>query len=106
MEEFDENKAIAHMRKAIVESESQKYSDDELLNLIDIIWDFYEQNGLLDVDLNDDEEDDDPEAMISDLVDYAKRMIKKDRRATLDLELIEPLVKAEIEYEDSLLGDI
>ena len=106
MEEFDENKAIAHMRKAIAESESQKYSDDELLNLIDIIWDFYEQNGLLDVDLNDDEEDDDPEAMISDLVDYAKRMIKKDRRATLDLELIEPLVKAEIEYEDSLMGDI
>lgn len=106
MEEFDENKAIAHMRNAIAESESQKYSDDELLNLIDIIWDFYEQNGLLDVDLNDDEEDDDPEAMISDLVDYAKRMIKKDRRATLDLELIEPLVKAEIEYEDSLLGDI
>lgn len=104
MKEFDENDAILAMRKAIPQAESEKFDDDEFLNLIDIIWDFYEQNGLLDIDLDDDDPDDD-ESMISDLVDYAVRMLKKDRNATLDIALVEPLVKAEIDYEDSLLVD-
>ena len=106
MEEFDENKAIAYMRKSLSEEQSLKYSDDELLNLIDIIWDFYEQNGLLDIDVIEDDPDEDPEAMISELIDYAERMIKKDRNATLAPELIESLVKAEIDYEDSLLSEL
>ncbi len=106
MEEFDENKAIAYMRKSLSQEDSLKYSDDELLNLIDIIWDFYEQNGLLDIDISEDDEDNDDEAMLSELVDYAQRMIKKDRSATLALKLVEPLVKAEIEYEDSLLSEL
>ncbi len=102
MKEFDENDAILAMRNAIPQAESEKFDDDEFLNLIDIIWDFYEQNGLLDIDLDDDDPDDD-ESMISDLVDYAVRMLKKDRNATLDIALVETLVKAEIDYEDSLL---
>ena len=106
MEEFDENKAIAYMRKSLSEEQSLKYSDDELLNLIDIIWDFYEQNGLLDIDVTEEDPDEDPEAMISELIDYAERMIKKDRNATLAPELIESLVKAEIDYEDSLLSEL
>lgn len=103
MKEFDENEAIKAMRNAIQQDDSAKYDDDELLNLVDIIWDFYEQNGLLDIDLNDDDDDDD--MILSDLIDYAARMIRKDRNATLDASLIEPLIKAEIDYENSLLAD-
>lgn len=101
MKEFDENEAISAMRATLSDVDSAKYNDDELLNLIDIIWDFYEQNGLLDIDLDD--EDDDDEDVMPDLVDYAKRMIRKDRRATLDENLVEQLVAAEIDYENSLL---
>jgi len=103
MKEFDENDAILAMRNAIPQAESEKFDDDEFLNLIDIIWDFYEQNGLLDIEADDETDDD--EAMMSDLVDYAVRMLRKDRNATLDIALVEPLVKAEIDYEDSLLFD-
>lgn len=103
MKEFDESEAVAAMRCSLSAADQNKYKDDELLNLIDIIWDFYEQNGLLDVDIDDD--DDDDEAIMSELVDYAVRMIKKDRYATLDPNLIEPLVKAEIAYENSLLDE-
>ncbi|MCM1293256.1 MAG: hypothetical protein NC230_06745 [Bacteroides sp.] len=102
MKEFEESEAIAAMRVALPEDLRNTYSDDELFNLLDIVWDYYEQNGLLDVDLNDDDDDDDDQ-MFVDLCDYARRMIRKDRKATLDPELIEQLVAAEIEYENSLL---
>lgn len=102
MKEFDENEAVRMMKEALPADESIKYSDDEMLNLIDIIWDYYEQNGLLDVDLSDDDDD---EVVISELVDYAKRMLKKDRNATLNPEMVELLVEAELAYEDSLLND-
>lgn len=105
MEEFDENKAVACMRKVLNAEDSAKYSDDELLNLIDIIWDFYEQNGLLDINFAIDDDSDDPESLLSDLVDYAARMLRKDRNATLAPELLEPLIIAEMEYEDSLLSE-
>lgn len=105
MKMYDENEAVAYMRKAIENSGSTGiYDDDELLNLVDIIWDFYEQNGLLDIDADDDA-DDDNDSLLPDLLDYANRMIKKDKSAKLDPADIEPLVKAEIEYEDSLLAD-
>ena len=91
------------MRKALPADLSESYNDDELLNLIDIIWDYYEQNGLLDIDFADDDPDDDPEALIRDITDYAVRMIRKDKKATLATENIEPLIRAEIDYEDSLL---
>lgn len=106
MKEFDENEAIDAMRQSLPMDVSDNYDDDELLNLIDIIWDYYEQNGLLNIDIPDDDDgDDDPEALVAEIVDYAVRMIRKDKKAKLQAEHIEPLVKAEICYEDSLFTD-
>lgn len=103
MREFDESEAIAAMRAALEDNGSITYDDDELLNLVDIIWDFYEQNGMLDIDLDDDCEEDD---YIPDLIDYARRMIKKDKNAHLSPDDIERLVLAEIAYEESLSSDM
>ena len=99
MKEFDEADAIAAMRAVLSKEQQSLYNDDELLNLVDIIWDFYEQNGMLDIDLDDDVDDDD---FMPELIDYACRMIKKDKKASLPLDLIENLVLTEIAYEDSL----
>jgi hypothetical protein len=103
MKEFDENEAVACMRNSLPECDQAKYDDDQLINLIDIIWDFYEQNGLLDIDLDDEDSDD--ENIIPDLVDYAQRMLKKDKNATIQPDHVQLLVEAEIRYEDSILED-
>ena len=65
-----------------------------------MIWDYYEENGLLDLDLADDDEDEDIEA---DLVDYINRMLKKDKDAKVDPADVPLMVKAEIDYEDSII---
>lgn len=103
MKEFDENEAIEFMRNSLPENARTIYDDDQLLNIIDIIWDYYEQNGMLDIDVDSDESDDE-ENMLSELIDYAQRMIKKDRNATIISEHIPSLVEAELKYEDSILA--
>lgn len=97
--EFDETKAIEYMRKALG-PRADAYDDDQLLNLIDIIWDFYEENGLLDIDA--DEEIDDEDDVLDDLVTYARRMLHKDKESKISDEDIVPLIEAEIDYEHSL----
>lgn len=97
--EFDEQKAVELMNQRLTEAGRKAYDDDEVLNVIDMIWDFYEENGLLDIE-SDPEDGDDVE---SDLVDYVTRMLKKDKAAIVALEDVPVLVKAELEYEDSVI---
>ncbi|MCC8070730.1 MAG: hypothetical protein LIO90_02865 [Bacteroidales bacterium] len=99
MSDFDENKAIAHIRSKIGPEVSKRYSDDDLLNVIDIIWDFYEENGLLEIDAD---EDIDETALLDDLIIYAKRMLKKDKGSKILPEDVAPIINAEIDYEQSL----
>lgn len=45
--EFDEQKAIEFINARLVENGRTAYPDDEVFNVIDMIWDFYDENGLL-----------------------------------------------------------
>lgn len=99
MKEFDENEVVQQIRGNLSEESSALYSDDDLLNIVDMIWDFYEINGLLDIDSDDDS---DPEDLRSDIVEYARRMLKKDKACKVKPEDLECIVDAELAYEDYL----
>lgn len=98
--EYDENIAIKQIRKVLSDKSNAIYNDDEILNVIDMIWDFYDENGMLDIDLEDGE--DDSEAIYSELCDYVVRMLKKDKEAKILPEDVPAIVKAEVDYELSL----
>jgi hypothetical protein len=99
LRDFDEAKAIEFIRANAVGIDAKKYDDDQLLNVIDIIWDFYEDNGLLDINLDDDD-DDAVDAAV--LVKHVSKMLAKDKGATIAREDVEPIVLAELEYENTL----
>lgn len=99
MMEFDEYEAITFIRDHVDPALAALYDDDELLNLIDLVYDYYEANGLLDIDLDNDDEDD-PD--LDDLRDYILRMLRKDKGAKLIPEHVSPLLSAYLEYESSL----
>lgn len=98
MKEFDENKAIKVMREALSAESSKLYDDDELLNVIDIIWDWYEDNGLLDIDTEADDEDVNTDALIK----HVRKLLAKDTDSPIKPDDVEPLVMAELCYEQSL----
>ena len=98
MKEFDEKGAIKVMRGVLSEESSRLYDDDELLNVIDIIWDWYDDQGLLDIDTEADDEDVNTEALIK----HVGKMLAKDTDSPIRREDVEPLVSAELRYEQSL----
>lgn len=102
--EFDEQAAIDYIRSHMPAASLDKVDDDEILNLIDIVWDYYDEHGLLDVNLDDD--DDDDAVDIGDMVKYVSKVIAKDKNSPITPDLVEDMVKLEIEYEDSIEDEI
>lgn len=99
MKEFDEKEAIRAMREALSPEASQRCSDDELLNIIDIIWDWYDDQGLLDIDAEADDDDVNVEALNS----HVRKMLAKDKMSPIRPDEVEPIVAAELQYEQTLI---
>lgn len=96
---FDEDKAVGFIRNYVGEDVASNYSDDEILFIIDTIWDYYEKNGFLSLDSDLTEE----ELLDTDkLTQYVKKEVAKDHELMMDPKDIEKIVKAELEYEESL----
>lgn len=96
---FDEDKAVDFIRKAVGEKISDKYSNDEILFVIDTIWDYYENNGFLSLDIDETEEEIlDPDK----LIEYVKKEVAVEEELEIDPADIGLIVKAELEYEESL----
>lgn len=98
--EYDENKAVEFINSRLAQKGRSAYPDDELLNVIDMIWDFYEENGLLDVDADDDDADD--EDYTDDIITYVNRMLRKDKEARVIPDDVPLIVEAEMDYEDTI----
>lgn len=99
--EYDEQKAIQYIRD---HSEGHaNYDDDQLLNVIDMIFDYYDEHGLLDIDVdadgNSDEDDDNEEAA---LIEYVSRMLAKDKGAIISPDDGPYIVRGELGYEEYL----
>ena len=96
--EFDENKAVDAINNALTAAGRTLYPDDEILNIVDMRWDYYEENGLLELDWDDDDE----EVTADEIIGYVTRMLKKDKGANVSIDDLPIIIKAELEYEESL----
>lgn len=96
---YDEDEAIAFIRKYIPKGVSDQYSDDEILFVVDTIWDYYESKGLvrLNTELSENENDD-----LMSLVAYVRKELAKDGEILMDPEDVKYIVKGELAYEESI----
>ncbi|MDE6218681.1 MAG: hypothetical protein K2F64_06720 [Muribaculaceae bacterium] len=96
---FDEDKAVKFIREYVGENVSGNFSDDEILYIIDIIWDYYEKNGYLSLDSAETDE----ELLDTDrLTAYVKKELANDKEVMMDPKDVEKIINAELEYEESL----
>lgn len=96
---YDEDEAIKFIRRTLPEEVSAKYDDDEILYVIDIIWEWYEKNGYLTInaDISDEETMD-----TAGLTKYVRNQISKDKEIMMDPSDIDMIVRGELQYEDSI----
>ncbi len=93
--EYDEQDAV----NFIISKIGLNIDEDDILNIIDIIWDYYEDNELLDIDVNASEEDD---VDAKNIIAHAIKLLKKDKSSMLTDDLITEIILAELEYEKTL----
>lgn len=96
---YDEDDAIKFIRATLPEDVNAKYDDDEILFIIDTIWDWYEKNGYLDIDTNVTDEE---EMDLGALTAYVKKEVARDGEILMDPVDIEMIVKGEVQYEESI----
>lgn len=93
--EYDEQDAV----NFILSKVGVEIDEDEILNVIDIIWDYYEDNGLLEIDVNPT---DDSIGEAENLITHAIKLLKKDKSSILSEDVVSKIVLAELEYEKTL----
>ncbi|MDO4770589.1 hypothetical protein [Porphyromonas sp.] len=98
--EYDDDACIAFIREQTAGSKAIKaLSDDDIMYIIDLVYDFMESRGLMD---EDDEED--FEVDLEELYQYVTKNIKRDE---FDFSLTEDdfilIYDAEAEYTDTLV---
>lgn len=94
---FDEDKAIEYIR-SVTGAMLADYDDDQILNIIDIIFDWQEDNGFLDIDADADESEIDVDALTTHVV----KLLHKDKGNLIPDGFVRPIVEAELSYEDTL----
>lgn len=92
--EYDEKDAISYINSKL----PHKVEESSILHIIDLIWDYYEKTGALEISFDNDEEDFD----IDELIKYVTDEINKSPIALPDVNLIKDIIVAEIAYEETL----
>jgi hypothetical protein len=93
---YDDDEAIKFIRNQVPQELKEKFSDDELNYIVDLIYEFYEEKGFL----NDDDSEVDID--LDELTAYVVKQAKKDKVGVYTEDEIHFVVDAEIAYCDSL----
>ena len=70
MKDYDETEAIAAMLAVL---RPDRRDEDAVYEILDLIYDYYEDNGDLDITLDDDEAETDIEAMVAAIAKQLRR---------------------------------
>lgn len=91
MKEFDDNDAVKFIRSKV--AECANIDEDDLLLVVDTMFEYDET---LDEDAPDEAFD------VEAIAAYVKKQLKKDAENKVPLELVEQIVEAELDYEETL----
>ena len=97
MKDYDETEAIAAMLAVL---RPDRRDEDAVYEILDLIYDYYEDNGDLDITLDDDEAETDIEAMVDAI---AKQLRRHPASTNFDNDEIKAMIEAETAYQESLL---
>lgn len=94
---FDESEAIRFILDFIPEEDKKNLTDDDVQYVLDVIYEYYEENGLIEDDETADEASIDEEQMF----EFVKKAVKKDKMQISD-EQIQLILEGEFEYGVSI----
>ena len=98
--DYDEDDAVEFIQSNLPKSIKKKLSEEDIIYLIDLIYEYYEENGFL-----DEEADDEIELDEEDLVNFVFENTKSANIENLTIEMVEAVIDGELSYCESLEED-
>lgn len=96
--EYDEDEAVKFIKNYIPQEIKEKYTNDDINYIIDIVYDFYESKGLM--------EESDNSAIVEidedEMVAYVQKQTLKDKIKTFSADDITQIVQGELAYCESI----
>ena len=100
---YDDEKAAAFIMESLPENLQKKYDEDDILYILDILYDYYESTGAI---IGEDEDkaetsyvDLDPEEMMAYILEEIE---KDDKKEDFPAKDIEQILLAELDYCKSI----
>ena len=94
---YDEDDSVKFIQNYLPQELKGKFSNDDINYIVDLIYDLYVSNGMLDDDGDDEIEIDEEE-----VVNYVIKNAQKDGVGKFEPEEITFIVQGELEYCDSI----
>lgn len=96
--EYDEDEAVKFIKNYIPQEIKEKYTNDDINYIIDIVYDFYESKGLM--------EESDNSAIVEidedEMVAYVQKQTLKDKIKMFSADDITQIVQGELAYCESI----
>ncbi len=96
--QYDEDDAVKFIQNYLPQEMKEKYTDDEINYIIDIVYEFYDEKGFFEeaeedgvVDIDEDE-----------IIAYVLKNTKKDQMNTFSSDDIAFIIQGELAYCDSI----
>lgn len=98
--QYDEDDAVKYIQNYIPQEIKGKYSNDEINYIIDIVYDYYEDKGIM----NENDTDDDSIVDIDEdeIIAYVLKNTKKDKIKDFTSEDIAFIIQGELAYCESI----
>lgn len=94
---YDEDDAVKFIRNYLPQELKEKFSDDEINYVVDLIYEFYDSKGYLEDNAEEEADIDEDE-----LIDYVVKNARKNGVGHFEPDEIGFIVRGELEYCDSL----
>jgi hypothetical protein len=92
---YDEEKSVEFIRNHLPQEIKEKFSDDDINYIVDLIYDFYLSKGYLD---DDDEDEKTIDIDEDEIVEFVVGNAKEDGIGKFEPEEIRFIVQGELEY--------
>lgn len=96
---YDEEDSVKFIQNYLPQELKGKFSNDDINYIVDLIYEFYDSKGYMNVDIEDDEEVDIDE---DELVQFVIKNAQKDNVGKFSEDEITFIVQGELAYCDSI----
>ena len=96
--EYDDDDAVAFIQNFLPQDLKGKFSNDDLSYIIDLIYEYYFDQGFL----NEDQESEEVEIDEDELIKFVVTQAKKNKIGKFTPEEVEFIVQGELAYCDTL----